>query len=197
MSKFFRQINIALLSVAIIIVAALIFYIFLKLDTPSASTRLTLTPARVKSITEMARLTSLEIDEETGVNDTINGKGLFAIVRLKGSISFDIDNLRIDSIGTDSLRVFLPKEKIEILESTAPDSYRIIDVWNIRHPLIPANITASEENTIKSRMLARKKRIAYDKGHVKRARANALQSLRQLYGAMPGVTIEVVDSLSQ
>lgn len=195
MSKIFRHFNITLLLIAVIAIVGLVFYFKISSDaTPAASTKMTLTPARIKSLTEMARLTSLEIDEETGINDTINGKGIFAIVRLKGTISFDIDHLRIDSIGEDSLRVYLPAEKVELLESTAPESYRVIDVWNVKHPLFPANITAAEENTVKRRMIGRREQMAYQKGHVRRARENALSSLRQLYSALPGMTVEVVDT---
>lgn len=195
MSKIFRHFNITLLLIAVIAIVGLVFYFKISSDaTPAASTKMTLTPARIKSLTEMARLTSLEIDEETGINDTINGKGIFAIVRLKGTVSFDIDHLRIDSIGEDSLRVYLPAEKLELLESTAPESYRVIDVWNVKHPLFPANITAAEENTVKRRMIARREQMAYQKGHVRRARENALSSLRQLYSSLPGMTVEVVDT---
>lgn len=195
MSKIFRHFNITLLLIAVIAIVGLVFYFKISSDaTPAASTKMTLTPARIKSLTEMARLTSLEIDEETGINDTINGKGIFAIVRLKGTVSFDIDHLRIDSVGEDSLRVYLPAEKVELLESTAPESYRVIDVWNVKHPLFPANITAAEENTVKRRMIARREQMAYQKGHVRRARENALSSLRQLYSSLPGMTVEVVDT---
>lgn len=200
MKRLFRHLNLNLLPVTIFLAVALIIVVLLLLfrsgdSAPAESTKMTLTPARIRSVTQMASLTSLELDEETGLKDTINGKGIFAIVRLKGTISFNVDNLRIDSVGIDSLRVYLPKEKVEYLESTDSASYRIVDVWNIKYPYITAKLSTAEENTLKKRLIKRKTSLAYTKGHVKRARENAVATLNNLYSAMPGVTIEVVDTI--
>lgn len=200
MKRLFRHLNLNLLPVTIFLAVALIIVVLLLLfrsgdSAPAESTKMTLTPARIRSVTQMASLTSLELDEETGLKDTINGKGIFAIVRLKGTISFNVDNLRIDSVGIDSLRVYLPKEKVEYLESTDSASYCIVDVWNIKYPYITAKLSTAEENTLKKRLIKRKTSLAYTKGHVKRARENAVATLNNLYSAMPGVTIEVVDTI--
>lgn len=156
-------------------------------------TKRTITEARVKKIREMVRLQSLEIYEETSMRDTVDGKGIFATVRLTGTVSYDLEKLRIDSIGRDSIRVTLPPEKVELLESTEPDSYRVVDVWDVKHPLLPASLSASEENTAKTRLVARKQRLAYDRGYVKEARANARETLQKLFSTLPGLYIELAE----
>lgn len=200
MKRLFRHLNLNLLPVTLFLAVALIVVCIIAFrsgnSAPAESTKMTLTPARIRSVTQMARLTSLELDEETGLKDTINGKGIFAIVKLKGTISFDVENLRIDSVGIDSLRVFLPKEKIEYLESTDSASYRIVDVWNIKYPYITAKLSTAEENTLKKRLIKRKISQAYSKGYIKRARENAVATLNSIYSAMPGVKIEVVDTIN-
>lgn len=193
MIKKFIWIKVAVLLIVVAAIAGVAIALWPRGDDGGGYRKRTLEPARVKSLTEMARLCTMEIFEETGVNDTINGKGLFAIMRLKGSIGFDVDRLRIDSIGTDSLRVYLPAEKVELLESTEPGSYRVVDVWNIKYPLLPTNLTTSEENALKKRSVGRVADLAYRRGYVKRARAAAVDQLQKLYSTVPGVYVEVVD----
>lgn len=175
----------------IVILAAAVVLLWPSGADTAPMTKRTITEARVKQIREMVRLQSLEIYEETSMRDTVNGKGIFATVRLTGTVSYDLEKLRIDSIGRDSIRITLPPEKVELLESTEPGSYRVVDVWDVRHPLLPASLSASEENTAKTRLVARKQRLAYDRGYVREARAGARETLHKLFSTFPGLYIEL------
>ena len=175
----------------IVILAAAVVLLWPSGADTAPMTKRTITEARVKQIREMVRLQSLEIYEETSMRDTVNGKGIFATVRLTGTVSYDLEKLHIDSIGRDSIRITLPPEKVELLESTEPGSYRVVDVWDARHPLLPASLSASEENTAKTRLVARKQRLAYDRGYVREARAGARETLQKLFSTFPGLYIEL------
>lgn len=191
MKKIFRRINILLVIVALAAAGYAVYTLWPRDEAGGGYRKQTLDAARVKSLRDMARLSSLEIYEETGVRDTINGKGLFAIMRLEGSIGYDVDRLGIDSIGVDSIRVTLPKESIELRESTESGSYRVVDVWNISYPLLGASLSASEENALKARAIEKVRRLAYSRGYVDKARATAISTLEQMYSALPGVYVEV------
>lgn len=147
--------------------------------------------ARVRTVRDMVRLCSLEMYEETGINDTINGKGLFAIQRLHGTISYDLEQVRVDSVGPDTLRLILPHERVEWLESTEPGSYRVVDVWNARSSLLKASLTTAEENELKRRATMRLDSLAYSRGYVQRARESAVASLEHMYSLLPDVTVLV------
>lgn len=192
MTKKLKYTALALLAIAIAIVAVTLSRA-LSDRTPVETRHITMTPARVKQISDMLELCTLDIYEETGINDTINGKGLFAIQRLRGSVSFDLTSLRVDSVGVDSIRVYLPAEKVELLESTEPGSYRVVDVWNVKYPLLATNLTVAEENALKARAAGRIKDLAYRRGYVGKARAAAVESLQKMYSLLPGVTVEIVD----
>lgn len=195
MRRIFNPIFGWLLLLAVIAVAVWLTVRELNKDDDVRTTVTTISPARVKAIAQMAELCSLDIYEEVGVRDTINGKGIFAIQRLRGAVTFDLSDVRVDSIVPDSLLVYLPREKVEFRESTEPDSYRVVDVWNIKYPLLRANISAAEENRIKQKALTQARQRAYKKGYVRRARTSALESLRKLYSLLPDVHIAVTDTL--
>ncbi len=192
MTKKLKYTALALVAIAIAIVAVTLYRAFTD-KTPVDTRHITMTPARVKQISDMLELCTLDIYEETGINDTINGKGLFAIQRLRGSVSFDLNGLRVDSVGVDSIRVYLPAEKVELLESTEPGAYRVVDVWNVKYPLLATNLTVAEENALKRRASERVKDLAYRRGYVKKARASAVESLRKMYSLLPDVAVEIVD----
>lgn len=193
MRKIMNRISLWLVLLAVIAAAGAAIYLTRSTGGKIETTRQSIDPAMVKNITGMVRLCSLEIYEETGINDTINGKGLFAIQRLRGEVTFDVENMKVDSITPDSIVVHLPRERVELLESTERDSYRVVDVWNVANPLWSAQLTTAEENIIKSRAAARSRRLAYERGYVARARANAVESLRKTYSLLPEVKVTIVD----
>lgn len=193
MTRTLRQINLFLGLAAVIAIVGGAIWLSTR-EVPSArGTKHTIDAARVKSITDMIELCSLEIYEETGINDTINGKGIFAIQRLQGGVTFDLTDVRVDTITSDSIVVHLPDEKVRLLESTDPGSYRVVDVWNVSSPLLPATLTTAEENTVKQRTAGRIQSLAYDRGYVSRARRGAVETLTRMYSLLPDIKVTVVD----
>lgn len=193
--KLLKFIKIRTLIILIIIaILAMMVVILWPSETENAPmNKCTITEARVKQIKDLVQLQTLEIYEETSIKDTINGKGVFAMVRLEGSISYDLEQLKIDSIGKDSIRVTLPPEKVELLESTLPNSYRIIDVWNVKYPLLPANLTAEEENKLKQQFVKNKQQLAYNNGYVKQANQSARETLTKLFSLIPSIYVEIAN----
>ncbi len=147
--------------------------------------------ALIAEIKPMFSLCTVEISEDYPLNERIGNKHIFAKVALKGSISFDIDSLRTESRG-DTLVVYLPKEIVDVKESTEPNSYEVIDTWN-DNLLGSGNLTAAEENRVKERMAYRFNKYIYEKGYVARARAEAVTNLTDLLSAMATVPVLVVD----
>ncbi len=141
---------------------------------------------RIHDIKTYVRLCSVEVYSEVPVLDTINNKVIFAIQKQNASISFDVENLRLDTVA-DTLRLDLPKEIIEVYESTEPRSWEVIDTKNISTLgfLKSSRLTAEEENAVKSRIPQRTIRRLYSDGTVARARREAADNLsdllRQLY----------------
>lgn len=136
---------------------------------------------RVAHIKTMVRLSSVEIYREVPVVDTVNSKVICAIQKQRGSISFDIEKLRIDSVG-DTLIITLPREIIDIYEATDPNSWQVVDTKAIGNlsMIQSGKLTNYEENIVKSRLNAKAKRELYRDGTVQRARTEATANLRSL-----------------
>ncbi|MDE6061142.1 MAG: DUF4230 domain-containing protein, partial [Duncaniella sp.] len=92
-------------------------------------------------------------------------------------------------VKNDSVVIILPPEEIEIYESSANNSYEVIDTWNASM-LDLRRMTAAEETAIKKRMARKYKASFYDKGYVKRARASAVETLSRLLSIIdPKITV--------
>ncbi len=141
--------------------------------------------ARIKSISQMVDLCTADIHEEVAVKDSINGKWIVARQTIKGHIRFDLDSLRFEQRG-DTTIVFLPPERVDILENADPGAYEVLDVWDGRRPIFERTLTAAEENVLKTRWQQRARKRIYARGYVKDARANAVASLTPLLNAMKG-----------
>lgn len=133
-------------------------------------------PARVEQVREMVRLSSMEIDKEMVVVDTINRKVLCAVVGLHGEITFDLERMPI-AVRGDTLYVQLPPEKIVCYER----SYRVVDSYSLDQPLgFNLEMLATEENLLKRRIPARFEDEMYRRGKVEEARATARESISRL-----------------
>ena len=130
----------------------------------------------VNDIETMTRLCAIDIYNEAPVLDTINNKVIFAVQKQSGSISFDLQNIHTENSG-DTLFVTLPKEIVEIKESTEPDSWQIIDTKSLAL-FIKDRMSLNEENAVKSKLRGRAIRQLYENGTVARARAEAATNLR-------------------
>lgn len=173
--------------IVVLAVCGIIAYFYFA---PSKS-RVTLHDATIKEVKDMARLCTVEIYEEVPVRGHVGQRHLVAREVLVGNISFDLEGLAMDA-SSDTIRVTLPREIVEIRESTEPGSYTVIDNWNDSF-MGNANITTEEENKMKKLTLDSFVKAVYAKGYVKRARAEAVANLTSLLSSMTGKPVVVTD----
>ncbi len=141
-------------------------------------------PARIAEVRRMARLCSLEFYRELPMRDSIGTKHIFARRKIQGQITFDVDSLQLDASG-DTVRIVLPREYVVVRESTEPDSYEIVDVWN-SSVLGSSRLSNSEENLFKRRHDRRIMSTLYADGTVTRARRDAATNLARMVSILYG-----------
>ncbi len=176
---------------AAILLGGILLIVSLNRKSSRQSGDLTIDGAIVKEVESMVRLCSMDIYEETPVKATIGNRHLFGRITLKGSITFDLERIVLKMSG-DTLRVQLPPEKVEILESTDKDSYIVIDTWNDRF-MGSGCFTTAEENKIKEKVKQNAIKSIYRKGYVKRARAEAAENLAAMLSALTSKPVVVTD----
>lgn len=176
---------------AAILLGGILLIVSLNRKSSRQSGDLTVDGAMVKEVESMVRLCSMDIYEETPVKATIGNRHLFGRITLKGSITFDLERIALKMSG-DTLRVQLPPEKVEILESTDKDSYIVIDTWNDRF-MGSGSFTTAEENKIKEKVKQNAIKSIYRKGYVKRARAEAAENLTAMLPALTSKPVVVTD----
>lgn len=176
---------------AAILLGGILLIVSLNRKSSQQSGDLTIDGAMVKEVESMVRLCSMDIYEETPVKATIGNRHLFGRITLKGSITFDLERIVLKMSG-DTLRVQLPPEKVEILESTDKDSYIVIDTWNDRF-MGSGSFTTAEENKIKEKVKQNAIKSISRKGYVKRARAEAAENLTAMLSALTSKPVVVTD----
>lgn len=138
-------------------------------------------PGEIKDIKSMVQLCSMDIYNEVPIIDTINGRVLFAIQKQNGSISFDMEDMKIIN-DSDTVIITLTPEIIELYESTEPESWKIIDSKAIgtfsmfRSDEIPLE----DENILKGRIKERSIKQLYNMGVVETARLDGANTLKDL-----------------
>lgn len=161
----------------------------------AASGDMTADEARIAGIRKMTRLCTIEVCHEASIKDSIHGKWLCAKTTLNGTVSFDVDRLHTERDG-DTLVVFLPPDTVEVMESTEPGAYRVLDTWTDKWYKLDSDLTTAEENAIKARHLARFRQQLRQRGYVKEARHHAVATLQQMLQALYGA-VKVVDAEAQ
>lgn len=152
------------------------------------STNMAISETKLSEIKDMLKLCTMEVRDDVAIKDSINGKWIFAKATVNGYIRFDLEKLDYQ-VKNDSVVIILPPEEIEIYESSANNSYEVIDTWNASM-LDLRRMTAAEETAIKKRMARKYKASFYDKGYVKRARASAVKNLSRLLSIIdPKITV--------
>lgn len=154
-------------------------YIYWYFTRPVEEQKFETRPAELKAIREMAQLATLDFHEEMTVKDQIDGKWLVARMTVEGSVKYDLDSIRFDQKG-DTVVIILPKEKIDIYESTDKGAYEVLDTWDANRPILGRKLTAAEENAIKEHARARLEQTIRNRGYVKRAQDNARVTLTPL-----------------
>ncbi len=182
-----KTIRIIIVLLVVVAVGAVVCWWSLS---PEAS-RVTIHEAKIADVSPMLRLCSVEIYDDVPVRGTIGNRHLFGRMSLNGSISFDLDSIRYSETA-DTIRVDLPREIVDIYESTAPGSYLVIDVWNDNF-LESSHFTTAEENSIKSKVRENYRKNIYRNGYVARARKEAVDNLTSLLSGFTGKTVIVSD----
>ena len=149
-----------------------------------------ISPARIAEVRRMARLCSIEFYRELPMRDSIGTKHIFARRKIQGQITFDVDSLQLDATG-DTVRIVLPRERVVVRESTEPDSYEIVDVWN-SSVFGSSRLSNSEENLFKRRHDRRIMSTLYADGTVTRARRDAATNLARMISILYGRPAMVV-----
>ncbi|MDE6296750.1 MAG: DUF4230 domain-containing protein [Muribaculaceae bacterium] len=148
--------------------------------------------AKVIDIRPMVKLCSVELSEDVPVRGDIGTRHLFARATLKGTISFDLEKAASTWEG-DTLVVILPPEIVSVYESTDPNSYKVIDVWNDKF-LGSSNFTVGEENEIKRQAVEAWRDTIYSRGYVERARSEAVRNLGMMLRPLTvGKMLRIVD----
>lgn len=192
LNKFFSMKTIRTIIIALaIFVLAYVIWVFCR---PEMAPHYKTNPAHVKSVQTMVDLCTTDLHEEIPIKDSINGKWIVARQVIDGKIRFDVENLRIESRG-DTTVVYLPKERVDILEDASPNAYQVLDTWDGKSTFFPRTLTAAEENTLKSRWQRQTRQRIYARGYVKRARRQAVETLAPLLKAMhaPDTPVIIID----
>ncbi len=176
-----------LISVAVIVAGVMLYFRFRDAD----AGKISLQEAKVAEIRTMSDLCTLEIYEDVPVKGHIGTKHFFARQTRKGQIMFPLDSLDID-MEADTIRIKLPKEKVEILESTDPSSFEVIDTWNT--DLLGSSVlTNSEESYLKDQARKAAIKSLYTDGTIKRARREASSRLTDFIGMITGKPVVVCE----
>lgn len=135
--------------------------------------------ARIGDIETLAQLCTVDFYNEVPVCDTIYPKVCFAIQKQRGSISFDLEKLEVDTSG-DTIKVTLPPEIVQLYEATEKDSWQVIDSKDLRWYNRWSEATPADWRKVKARAKARSIKKLYTDGVVRRARSEAAINLRDL-----------------
>ena len=180
--------------IVIIILAAIGFGAYKWGLAPEAS-KVTMQEAKITDVSPMLRLCTVEIYDDVPVKGSFGKDHIFGRMTLKGSISFDLENVAMTE-NNDTLSLTLPREIVDIQESTDAGSYQVIDIWTDSFIGKP-NITTAQENSIKSKVRDNYRKDIYRKGYVERARKEAAENLSSLLKGLTGKTVIVSDPTPQ
>lgn len=165
----------------ILIILALLVWIGKTVLKKTGTSSVRTLAAKVETIKQSVKLSTLDITSEEIYKDTIGSKGVVMRIKANVRIGFDLENIPT-SVRGDTLYVQLPREIIDIYESSS-DGYQVLDVWYLPLPNEPAPITltTAEENLVKQQIKRQITNQMYEKGYVRRARENAARSLSVLF----------------
>ncbi len=180
-----------LITAVLITIAVGVIYFSLK---PEVKKTIEVTKSRVNDIETMAQLSVVDIYSEVPVLDTINNKVLFGVQKQTGSVSFDLEKIKVDTVG-DTVRIVLPPEIVEIYESTEDNSWEVIDTKNIGilGVLRSDKLTDREENRIKANIKKNSKKRLYRTGVIRRARSEGSRNLEELMQNVYKKPVKVTD----
>ena len=176
MKGFIKIWRLLLLTAVIIIAGFVVWLIWDARRGGENSEKIDVAPARMVDLREVADLCGMEIYREETLLDTLHGKVIFAIWKLQGRILFDVEGLpaqlRVaEEEDADTLRIRLPRERIELLEAASPGAWRVVDTHSLTL-FGSGRLTPEEENMVKRRGLERVRKSLYKDGASRGRRHN-------------------------
>lgn len=162
-----------LIVIAIIAVAASLYGVFIF---PHNS--IDVSKGKINKVETMVELCSIDFYNEIPIKDTIANWEFFAKQKQRGSILFDIENLNLSNEG-DTLKIVLPPEIVEIMESTDDDSWVSYDSKDLRTGRW-AKASTELWSQVKKNALEHSKARLYEDGTIERARAEGALNLQEL-----------------
>lgn len=180
--------------IAIVVIAVVTAGLFLYFSLNSHKKTIDVGKGKVSRVETMARLCSVDIYSEVPVLDTINDKVMFAIQKQKGSVSFDLEKLKVNADG-DTVQITLPPEIVELYEATDKNSWEVIDTKAIGRMAMFRNdkFTIEEENAVKVKIKEKSTQLLYRNGTIERARAEGARNLQSLMEMVYDKPVRVTD----
>lgn len=169
-----------------------IVVIYFSMTSPKKS--IDVSQGKINKVETMAQLCAIEIYSEVPVLDTVNNKVMFAVQKQKGSVSFDLDNMEMDTKG-DTVKIKLSPEIVDLYEATEDNSWEVIDTKAIgaMSLLRSDKFTDDEENAIKAKIKQNSKKLLYHNGTIERARREGANNLQMLMEKVYQKPVKVVD----
>ena len=175
--------------IAVVIVIAILYF---SMNSPKKS--IDVSEGKISKVETMAQLCAIEIYSEVPVLDTINNKVMFAVQKQKGSVSFDLENMEMDTKG-DTIKITLSPEIVDLYEATEDNSWEVIDTKAIGSMSMfrSDKFTDDEENALKEKIKNNSKKLLYHNGTIERARKEGANNLQMLMEKVYQKPVKVVD----
>lgn len=184
--------NKKLILIAVAVIAIVATGLYFSFASPKKT--IDVSKGQISNIETMAQLCAIDIYSEVPVLDTINNKVVFAVQKQKGSVSFDLENMQMDTAG-DTIKITLSPEIIDLYEATEENSWEVIDTKAIGTMSMfkSDKFTDEEENAIKANIKKNSKKLLYHNGTIERARAEGARNLQTLMEKVYNKPVKVID----
>lgn len=184
--------NKKLILIAVAVIAIVATGLYFSFASPKKT--IDVSKGQISNIETMAQLCAIDIYSEVPVLDTINNKVMFAVQKQKGSVSFDLENMQMDTAG-DTIKITLSPEIIDLYEATEENSWEVIDTKAIGTTSMfkSDKFTDEEENAIKANIKKNSKKLLYHNGTIERARAEGARNLQTLMEKVYNKPVKVID----
>ena len=184
--------NKKLILIAVVAIAVIAIGLYFSFASPKKS--IDVSKGQISKVETMAQLCAIDIYSEVPILDTINNKVMFAVQKQKGSVSFDLENMEMDSDG-DTVKIVLSPEIVDLYEATEDNSWEVIDTKAIGKMAMfkSDKFTNEEENAIKANIKKNSKKLLYHNGTIERARAEGARNLQTLMEKVYQKPVKVVD----
>ena len=184
--------NKKLILIAVVAIAVIAIGLYFSFASPKKS--IDVSKGQISKVETMAQLCAIDIYSEVPILDTINNKVMFAVQKQKGSVSFDLENMQMDSDG-DTVKIVLSPDIVDLYEATEDNSWEVIDTKAIGKMAMfkSDKFTNEEENAIKANIKKNSKKLLYHNGTIERARAEGARNLQTLMEKVYQKPVKVVD----